>query len=396
MPVEYSNDLFIFAKTALAHERVDSWIRELDKPVRGGDTEQIFIYQVKNVDATILAETANGVLFSSSRGNFSSAVPGLGGNQNTDTALISQNSNAVFNVDPLGNRIIFTGTTTDYNKLLNLLEQLDTPAPEVLIEVQIAEVTLTDETNFGVDFFIDDLGNNSVTATAQTGGLGLGSSGLNVNILSGNVDAALNAFSSNRRVKLLSTPILVARSGGEAEIQVGQDIPIITAQRAANNQNGDGNTDILQSIDYRKIGNLLSIAPIVFSDDRIDLSITQEVSSTVDVSNSTISSPTISNRSLSTQLSLEDGQTAVLGGLISENYIQDERGIPLLKDLPVVGTVFSNEALSVNRTELIVLITAYVLRGQVDKDQFVSRISNRIDGALGNEDRFVTLLPRKF
>jgi len=204
------------------------------------------------------------------------------------------------------------------------LEQLDTPAPEVLIEVQIAEVTLTDETNFGVDFFIDDLGNNSVTATAATGGLGLGSSGLNVNILSGNVDAALNAFSSNRRVKLLSTPILVARSGGEAEIQVGQDIPIITAQRAANNQNGDGNTDILQSIDYRKIGNLLSIAPIVFSDDRIDLSITQEVSSTVDVSNSTISSPTISNRSLSTQLSLEDGQTAVLGGLISENYMLTE------------------------------------------------------------------------
>ena len=396
MPVEYSNDLFIFAKSKLAHDRVDSWIRELDRPVQGGDTEQIFIYQVKNVDASILAETANGVLFSSSGGSLPSAVSGSGLGQNENTALISQNSNAVFNVDSLGNRIIFTGTTTDYNKLRNLLEQLDTPAPEVLIEVQIAEVTLTDETNFGIDFFIDDLGNNSVTATAATGGLGLGSSGLNVNVLSGNVDAALNAFSSNRRVKLLSTPILVARSGGEAEIQVGQDIPIITAQRAANNQNGDGNTDILQSIDYRKIGNLLSIAPIVFSDDRIDLSITQEVSSTVDVSNSTISSPTISNRSLSTQLSLEDGQTAVLGGLISENYIEDERGVPLLKDLPVVGTVFSNEALSVNRTELIVLITAYVLRGQVDKDQFVNRLSSRSDGLLANEDRFVTLLPKKF
>ena len=398
MPVEYSNDVFIFAKTRVAHDRVENWIRQLDKPIQGGDTEQIFIYQVKNVDASILADTANSVLFSSGGNGHNTQLSSIGtsGAQNDSGALISKNSNAVFNVDPLGNRIVFTGTSTDYNKLQNLLEQLDTPAPEVLIEVQIAEVTLTDETNYGMDFFIDDLGNNSVRGTAQTGGLGVGTSGLTVGFLSGNVDATINAFATNRQVKLLSTPILVARSGGEAEIQVGQDIPIITAQRAANNQSGSGPTDILQSIDYRKIGNLLSISPIVFSNDRIDLSITQEVSSTVDVSNSTISSPTISNRSLSTQLSLEDGQTAVLGGLISENYIRDERGVPILKDIPILGQAFSNDALSVNRTELIILITAYVLRGQQDKNQFVNRLSNRVDTLLANEDRFVTLLPKKY
>jgi len=407
MPVEYSNDLFIFAKTKLAHDRVDTWIRELDRPVQGGDTEQIFIYQVKNVDAADLADTANNVLSSSGGntggGNLSGSVGSgangvsAGGSLSGGGSSLGQNSNAVFNVDPLGNRIVFTGTSTDYNKLLNLLEQLDTPAPEVLIEVQIAEVTLTDESSVGVDFFIDDLGNNSVTATASTqGGLNLGASGLNVALLSGNVDAALNAFATNRQVKLLSTPILVARSGGEAEIQVGQDIPIITAQRAASNQSGSGPTDILQSIEYRSIGNLLAITPIVFSDNRIDLSITQEVSSTVDVSNSAISSPTLSNRSISTQLSLEDGQTAVLGGLISENYIRDERGIPLLKDIPWIGQAFSNDALSLNRTELVVLITAYVLRGQQDKDQFVNRLSNRVDTLLADEDRFVTLLPKNF
>lgn len=403
MPVEYSNDLFIFAKTKLAHERVDTWIRELDRPVQGGDTKQIFIYQVKNVDATILVETANSVLSSSGNPGANKFAPsigaGLSGTQNQqnqdDGTLLSGNTAGVFTVDAMGNRIIFTGTSSDYDKLYDLLEQLDTPAPEVLIEVQIAEVTLTDGSNFGIEFFIDQTGAN-YTATAGTDGLGLGTSGLNVGLLSGNVDAVLNAFASNRQVKLLSTPILVARSGGEAEIQVGQDIPIITAQRAANNQNGTGATDILQSIDYRKIGNLLSISPIVFSDNRIDLDITQEVSSTVDVSNSTISSPTISNRSLSTQLSLEDGQTAVLGGLISESYIRDEKGVPFLKDIPIIGQAFSNDGLSINRTELVVLITAYVLRGQNDKAQFVNRLRNSVDTLLADEDRFVTLLPKTF
>ena len=396
MPVEYSNDLFIFAKTQQAHERVEKWIRELDKPVEGGDAEQIFIYQVKNVDASILAETANNVLFSSQGGLGALTSPvGVGAAEGADSD--SQGDGGIFNVDPLGNRIIFTGTVAEYNKLQNLLEQLDTPAPEVLIEVQIAEVTLTEGSNVGVDFFLDNIGGGDVEISAGTSGsLGLGAQGLNVALLTGDVTAALNAFANNRQVKLLSTPILVARSGGQAEIQVGQDIPVITAQRAASSQSGDGPLDVLQSITYRSIGNLLSIEPIVFSDNRIDLSLTQEVSSTVDVGNTAIPSPTLSQRSISTQLSLEDGQTAVLGGLISEDYIRDEQGIPILKDIPIIGQAFSNDALSVNRTELVILITAYVLRGQNDKDQFVNRLGGRVDRLLADESRFVTLLPKTF
>ncbi|MBL4591756.1 MAG: type II and III secretion system protein [Phycisphaerales bacterium] len=232
--------------------------------------------------------------------------------------------------------------------------------------------------------------------TANSSGLGLGGSGLTVGILSGNVDASINAFASNRRVKILSTPILVARSGGAAEIQVGTDVPIITSQRAASNQSGSSSTDILQSIEYRSTGVILRIEPIVFSDDRIDLTISQEVSSTIDVQNSSISSPTISNRSINTQLSLEDGETAVLGGLIQESRIHDVKGIPILKDIPGIGHLFSNDNISVDRTELVVLITAYVLRGQADKDQFVNHLSQRVDRYMSDESRFETLLPRQF
>jgi len=291
---------------------------------------------------------------------------------------------------------VFTGTSNDYSKLRALLEQLDTPAPEVLIEVQIAEVSLVNNTNLGVDFRLSDIGLGNVTATAETAGIGVGSSGLTIGLLGNDIDATLNAFASNRRVKILSTPVLTARSGSQAEIQVGQDIPVLSSQRASAIQDGIGQTDILQSIEYRKTGVLLSIEPIVFSDNRIDLKIAQEVSSELDTGNSDISSPTISNRSLSTQLSLEDGQTAVMGGLIQRSFTVDDTGVPFLKDIPLVGRLFSNEGLSEDNTELVVLITAYVLRGQADKDQFVQRLSRGVDGLMADESRLLTLQPRKF
>lgn len=398
LSVDYSNDVFVFAKTQTAHDRVRTWIQEFDRPVQGGDSEQIFVYQVQNVDATILAQTVNEVL-----GGGGSQALGTLRASTTESASTTRTVQPVnlggkttFTVDPIGNRLVFTGTANQNDKIISLLKQLDTPAPEVLIEVQIAEVTLTDNSSFGVDFFLDDLGNGDFSSTVQTGGLGRGSNGITVGFLTGNIDATLNAFASNRRVKVLSTPTLTARSGGSAEIQVGQDVPVITSQRAADNQTGTGPTDILQQIDYRETGVLMSIEPIVFSDNRIDLSISQEVSSAVSTANSTIASPTISNRTISTQLSLEDGQTAVLGGLIQENRIVDEQGVPILKDIPLIGQVFSVDGFTIERTELVVLITAYVLRGQSDRAQFVNYMSRRIDDLVTDESRLVTLLPKNF
>ena len=126
------------------------------------------------------------------------------------------------------------------------------------------------------------------------------------------------------------------------------------------------------------------------------MTISQEVSSTVAVPNSPIASPTISNRNILTQLSLEDGQTAVLGGLRQESITREDQGIPFLKDIPALGKVFSNEGVSKDTTELVVLITAYVLRGQSDKEQFVNRLSSRVDQALDDDGRLFTLKSKGF
>lgn len=391
LPIDYSNDLFVFARSPEALARARFWMGELDRATRKGDEPQTFVYNVLNVDAEILAETINAVL---SRRNFAGvqqaaptpvsaspagATAGANGQRGRQQAFGAVSVGANIVVNRQANQLIFSGTASQYGEIRPLLIQMDQPPAEVLIEVTVAEITLDDSNQYGMQFFLDSLGNDTVSGNLNNSGLGLGAAGTNITLSSGNVSAALNFFAQNNKVNILSTPRLTARSGGTAQIQVGQDVPIVTSQRAANQQDAIGTTDVLQSVAYRSTGVLLTIEPIVFGDNRVDLAVTQEVSSAVATDTSNISSPTISNRNVTTQLSLEDGQTAVLAGLMSSTQTVDEDGAPILKDLPLVGAAFRNTTLTEIRTELLVLITAYVLRGTEDKKQFTDALINQFN-----------------
>ncbi len=398
LPIEYSNDIFIFSRNKMVSERTNMWLKELDRPVKAGNNSQLFIYQVANIDAIDLADIANSAL-----GAGSGRSSGAGGNSASAAGADAKeggrksrggNSGGPFVVDPIGNRLIFSGTANEYDRILPLLKQLDRAPAEVLIEVTIAEVTLNDSTKFGLEFFINDIGANNFKNQFGTQGLGVGSTGFNVAIAKGDVTLNANTLATNSDIKVLSTPRLMARSGGTANITVGTDVPVITSQRAANSQSSAGVTDVLQTVSYRKTGVILNIEPIVFSNNRIDLTISQEVSATLDSGNNNISSPTISNRSLETQLSLEDGQTAVLGGLMQDTVTNKESGIPFLKDIPLLGNAFSSTSVTADRTELLVLITAYIMRGQEDKTAFVNSLTQGIDSSLQKSGQLITLLPR--
>ena len=398
IPVEFTNDIFVFSKSPAALARARFWIEQLDQPVETGDVQQLFVYSVQNVDAKILADTVNSVL-SASSDQFSAQFPTSGGEQlgiappspRTGETQIGSNVPGALVVDSISNRLIYSGTASDYRRLKPLLEQLDRPPGEVLILVTVAEVTLSDDTQYGIEFFIDSIGGNEFTANAGTFGTGLGSSGLNVGVFSGNVEVALNAFASNEQVNVLSKPRLVARSGGAARLQVGTDVPVITSQRAASTQDGVGVTDVLQSVEYRKTGVLLSIEPIIFSDNRVDLTISQEVSTAIPNTASPIASPTISNRNLDTQLSIQDGETVVLGGLIQNTTNDGESGIPLLKDIPIAGNLFRSTNVSQTRSELLVLITAYILRDRNDKEGFTDQLIYELERSMLAPDNMETL-----
>lgn len=189
-----------------------------------------------------------------------------------------------------------------------------------------------------------------------------------------------NALASAARVHMLSNPTILTRSGETATIQVGQEVPVITSQQSDANTNSS-NGGVLQTIQYRNTGIILTVRPVVHAGGRIDLDISQEVSAAIQGAAGGALSPSISQRKIQTKLSAMDGNTIVLGGLMSDQRNNTDSGIPWLKDIPAVGYAFKSGTNSTDRTELIVLITAYALADDFDAQAVGEALVSRMPWA---------------
>jgi general secretion pathway protein D len=399
LPLPFSNDILVFSNRKDVFDRAMTWIDKLDKPAAFGDQEGVFVYEVKNTSAAelgaLVARTGATEGPQASTPVRRQALPR--GAAAPIQASTGPSSAGKITIDSAGNRLIFRGTPSEFERAQAVMKTLDTPPQQVLVEVTIAEVRLTDETRFGIDWLLnqassgDTLNVNTRGASVrQPGGLG---ATLTHGFPRGTVVAALNAFAQNNNVNILSTPRLLARSGSEAQILIGNDVPIITSQRAADQQTG-GNTDILQTVQYRQTGVILSVRPTVYGDDRVDIDLYQEVSDKSNDAVTGIASPTITNRSVSTKLSLREGTTAVIGGLIQDNYGRKQTGVPLLKDAPILGQAFRTDDLTGVKSELLILVTPYIMRNDEQLSAATQTYSASIDRMLRKRGgRTYTLLP---
>ena len=360
LPVASINAVYIFARGDEVIKHISDLARSLDKPSeRGGIGKNFFTYAVKHKDATTLAETLQQLL--SGVAARTTAPPAGGG----AAALASVGRNSVV-VDKSTNTLIFQVAQEEYAQIIALLQTLDRPARAALIEVTVAELSVDDSARLGVEWgFTDSQGGGGTV-----GGLGLGTAGFNYRILNavGGVKVALNALATANRATILSSPRVLARNGELATIQVGQEVPIVTSQQSSNTNNNQGNAQILQTIQYRSTGVILRVKPVIHSGDQIDLDVSQEVSSAATTSTGVSASPTFSTRKVDTKLTLRNGATVMLGGLISEDTSRGNSGVPGLKDIPFVGHLFSNQNQTGGRRELIVLITPYLVNDNTDAE----------------------------
>lgn len=388
LPLPNSSQVLIFSVDERLFERALHWVRTLDTASALGDGEGFFVYTAQNMSAEEL-----GALISQSSSSEPAptitppevAVRRVNGAPVGARAPAPVQSGNGVTVDASGNRILFRGTSSEYQRLRQMLVQLDQPPRQVLIELTIAEVTLTDETRFGVEWFLEQTITDGTLSVSTEGGSvrqpgGLGAVATHI-FSRGSVEAALNAFASNRNLNILSTPRVFTRSGRAAEILVGTDVPIITSQRASDNQSG-GDTDVLQTVQYRQTGIILNVRPVVYGDDHIDISLYQEVSSQQPNTSAAIASPLILNRSVSTQISLQEGMTAVIGGLMQDTYARDQRGVPGLKDIPLIGAAFRSEEVTGEKVELVLLLTPYIVRDDEDIESITSALTTSVNTSL--------------
>ena len=346
LPIEALNIIIVFSTDEKNLSHVIKWAEELDQPGQTVGTKGIYYHQVNNTNAEELAEVVTDLL-NTSETNSSEQAEG-------------QSSNQDIIVDKSRNAIIYHGSAEGYSQFRSLMLQMDRAPLEVLIEATVAELTLDEGQSLGFALNFDDGSPTLLNRTAITS-----ADGLSLSLIrdAGNFTAAINSLADEQRVHILSTPRIIASSGTTATINVGTQVPIITTQQTATAGAVGGTSNILQDVQYRDTGVLLAIEPIVNSSRRVELKITQEVSEAQSNDTSDLQSPIILTRNISTTLSLDDGETVLLGGLISENFSVGETGIPFLKDIPVFGSLFKNQSQNISRTELIVLLTPYIIDG---------------------------------
>ncbi len=274
-------------------------------------------------------------------------------------------------VDEARNSLIVYAYPSDYKKIKSVLEQLDTPPKQVLIEVTIAEITLKDELKYGLEWYIRHKGDKFIGDIQTLGGLGVGGAGLVYSLVStgGRFKAIMNAFAKKDLINIISTPHIVVLDGSEASINVGTEVPVVSSEVTSPDLTaGAQQPSILRNVQYRSTGVILSVTPTVLSEDYLTINISQELSEAQSNTVSQIDSPIIINRSINTKITLKSGDTVVLGGLISTNNSTGENKVPILGDIPILGNLFKVRSKGQSKTELIIQITPYILKSSDELD----------------------------
>lgn len=267
--------------------------------------------------------------------------------------------------NPYDNTIIVQGTPQQWEQILRLMEQLDISPRQVQIDAKIYEVDLTGDYSAGVEAFLQKAGTTNSTVPAhQLLGLSNNALQLTAGMMVGHsrqLLALLNANESRTRAKVISAPTVIATDSIAASISVGNDVPTLASQGVASGVQSGGNSVFTNTIQTRSTGVGLNILARVNPSGVVTMVINQDVTAPVPTTTSNIDSPSFSKRNVQTQVTVEDGDTIAIGGIIQENTTDTSSGIPYLHRLPIIGAAFGTKTSNRTRTELIVFLTPRVI-----------------------------------
>lgn len=378
---------------------VDKWISAMD--YLGDDAENgtgVFVYFVENGTAVEMADIlrqlygAQSSYSSSQRTQIvkpterstqqnkdksnsptSSRTGSFSGELSGDVEIIPDETN---------NAIIFKASQRDYKIIKSVLKELDVTPRQVLINVVIAEVTLTDKTQYGVQWLL----NNKLGDYEGQGGLDIAKStrvfdqvlgtvsNVSYGIYNSNdvLKGLVTALGSDSRVNILSSPNIMAVDNKEAMIEVGEDVPSVTGSVT------DINGGITNSVQYKKTGIILTVTPHINSSGLVKMELSQEVSEKGNYDEA-LGNYSILTRKAETSLVVNDQQTILMGGLMRSNSTKSDAGVPVLKDIPLLGYLFKSGTNDSTKTELIFLLTPHVVDSREAADRVTKEFAAKIE-----------------
>lgn len=392
LPMERINSVLVVTARAAYLDEARAWIDKLDQPGLQSSDAQLFVYPVQNGSAGHLANVLNGLFGGGGSGAVAGAdsgvAPGLrpttagrpavtagsraGGANTLDAAAgtrapdegqggvtaVALASGVRVIADHINNAVLVYGSKAEYGKIEATLKRLDVPPTQVMIEASIIEVSLTDELQYGLQWlFTDQRGSNVGTGVLGSLSTVSGAGGFSYTLRNsaGQVRAVLNALAEKSLVKVISSPALMVLDNHTASISVGNQQPIRTSETVTDGGN------VSTSIQYKDTGVSLSVTPSVNAGNLVTMQLVQGVTDVGAIDTAT-GQRSFLQRQIASKVAVRSGETLVLGGLIQDNTTSGNKGLPGLKDVPVLGALFGTQTRNINRTELLVILTPRVLR----------------------------------
>jgi general secretion pathway protein D len=403
-----SNSLVLRAPSPARAEQVKALVARLDQPL-GQATGNVHVVPLRNAEAAALARTLAGLApadsgaapdYSLSSSAAQQRAPGMAMLASTQTparpaegpmpvAMGGLQGQAMVLADTATNSLIITAPEQIYRQLRAVVDKLDVRRAQVFVECLIAEVTSDQAAEFGIQWQVglDDIASTStnvvggtnfggvtqnITSAAQN--LSLLGPGLNVGVVKGtisipgvgeitNLTALARALETVTKANILSTPTLLTLDNEEAQILVGQNVPLVTGQYVTPGTGGPVTVNPFQTIERQDVGLTLRVRPQISEGGTIKLVIYQEVSSlqrrTVDTADIVLNKRTVETKAL-----VDDGSIVVLAGLVEDNVTSTREKVPLLGDIPLIGALFRYDTKQQVKTNLMVFIRPVVVRDE--------------------------------
>jgi general secretion pathway protein D len=298
------------------------------------------------------------------------AAPGGGNDKTGNIRIVADDKN---------NALVILTTPSQYRLVESALKQLDNVPLQVLIEATIAEVSLNDELKYGIEWFLRSGQSSFTFSSLATGAVSSAFPGFSYLLNSANAQAVLNALTNITDVRVISSPQLMVVDNAPARLQVGDQVPI-AVQSAVSVINPD--SPIVNSIQYRDTGVILEVVPRVNANGLVFLEIIQEVSDVVPTTTSKLDSPTIQQRQIESRVAVQSGETVALGGLIRDSQSNAVIGVPILSEIPILGSLFKTTDNTIKRTELLVLLTPRVVKNRQDFADVTEELRSRLHSLL--------------
>jgi len=395
---ERTNSLIVLApKTQL--EEVRRLVRKLDVPVAGGG--RIHVYYLQHADAEELGQTLSSMISGTSSAPAGGAA-GAAGAQAIRTTVSGLAEGISVTADPATNSLIIQASQEGFNTLAAVIEKLDVPRPQVLVEALIMEVDVSNAEELGFNGLLRLVSNDIDVTIAQgtdtktieaisgavsdgmTGGAARAFGPFLANFLRNTTNpdsngipredgsvirGILRAAAQDSGTNILSAPHILTSDNEEAEIRIGDNIPIISSRLDGATGVAGGGLSTSVNVERQDIGVTLRVTPQITEGDTLRLDIFQEITATNEALQTEVGDPesvgvALSNRRIENTVVVSDGDTVVIGGLISTDYQDTVVKVPWLGDIPFFGWLFKTTQRGARKVNLLVFLTPHIVRSK--------------------------------